>query len=134
MFQYQSPVKPQLLVYSLSPAKRKSWKPYAESIFTVFITSVTGEVISRQRCFLCSQPPEGFSCWCCPKIGLTFCLTSSTPLLSDLPWEFTFKLYIQLESFLPKGYHRMALKPSIEVWRLMLPWVVQAAPRCQGTS
>lgn len=134
MFQYQPPVKPQLLVYSLSPAKRKSWKPYAESIFTVFITSVMGEVISHQRRLLCSQLPEWFSCRCCLKIGLTFCLTSSTPLLSDLRWEFTFKLYIQLESFLPKGYDRMALKPNIEVWRSMLPWVVQAAPRCQGTS
>lgn len=130
--QYQPPVKPQLLVYSLSPAKRKSWKPYAESIFTVSITSVMGEVISHQRRLLCSQLPEWFSCWRCPKIGLTFCLTSSTPLLSDLPWEF--KLYIQLESFLPKGYDRMVLKPNTEVWRSMLPWVVQAAPRCQGTS
>ena len=54
------------------------------------------------------------------------------PQLSTL--ECTLKLCIKLDSFLTKEYHSMALMPSSEVWRLMVPWVVHAAPRHQGTG
>lgn len=122
--EYQPPLQPQLLVYSLALVKRKignlCW------IHFYSFHQQNGRHMKPWDAFALSLGYLGDSHGqCCPKTGLTFCLLSSTPprpQLSSLHLECILKLCINLDSSLPKEYPSMALMPSSEVWRLMVPW------------